>query len=156
MGEEYKVEYQKTGWLTDENVFQLRHDLFLTHRATKRPLVVDAKYKLRHEPETDKKAGIAQPDMYQLVSYALRSGCPTGLLLYPAPDGAPVPAPVRFTVSAAGPLPAFSLVLWAASLPLTAASTQSFAEARQVLRNKLLGLLEELSKEQLLKELSDK
>ena len=145
LGDDYRVEYQKTGWLTDEKVFQLRHDLFLTHRATNRPLVVDAKYKLRHEAETDPKAGIAQPDMYQLVSYALRSGCPTALLLYPAPDHAPVPAPVRFTVSSTGPLPAFSLVLWAASLPLTAAaSTHSFAEARQQLRASLLALLEQL------------
>ena len=141
LGDEYQVEYQKTGWLTDEKVFQLRHDLFLTHRATKRPLLVDAKYKLRGGEETDKKAGIAQSDMYQLVSYALRSGCETGLLLYPARDHAPVSAPVHFTVSSAVPLPAFSIVLWAASLPLTVDSATDFEAARQQLREKLLAVI---------------
>ncbi|MDJ0367511.1 hypothetical protein QMK33_20370 [Hymenobacter sp. H14-R3] len=99
LGEEYEVEYQKTGWLTDEKAFQLRHDLFLTHRTTKYALVADAKYKLRDEEETNKKAGVAQSDMYQLVSYALRSGCATGLLLYPAQDQMAVLAPIKFTVS---------------------------------------------------------
>lgn len=146
LGDKYQVEYQKTGWLADEKVFQLRHDMFLTHRATKRPLIVDAKYKLRGDEETDKKAGVAQSDMYQLVSYALRSGCKTGLLLYPAQDHAPVLAPVHFTISSSVPLPNFSIVLWAASLPLTVDSVEDFEAARQQLKGKLLDTIAELNK----------
>lgn len=146
LGDEYKVEYQKTGWLTDEKVFQLRHDLFLTHRTTGRHLIVDAKYKLRADEERDKKAGIAQSDMYQLVSYALRSGCRMGLLLYPARDGAAVPEPIHFTVSSEKPLPDFSIVLWAASLPLTVDSTEDFERARQQLKEKLFETITMLTK----------
>ena len=146
LGDQYKVEYQKTGWLTDEQVFQLRHDLFLTNRTTGQHLIVDAKYKLRGDEETDKKAGVAQSDMYQLVSYALRSGCKTGLLLYPARDGAPVPAPIHFTVSSEKPLPDFSIVLWAASLPLTVESAEDFEGARQQLKEKLFEIITMLTK----------
>ena len=138
LGEEYEVEYQKTGWLTDEDVFQLRHDLFLTHRTTGRHLIVDAKYKLRGDDETDKKAGIAQSDMYQLVSYALRSGCETGLLLYPARDNAAVLAPLHFTISSPLMLPKACIVLWAASLPMTVVSAEHFEEARLQLRKALI------------------
>lgn len=141
LGEEYEVEYQKTGWLTDEQVFQLRHDLFLTHRATGRHLIVDAKYKMRDEAETDKKAGIAQSDMYQLVSYSLRSGCETGLLLYPARDNAAVPAPMHFTVSSPLMLPSASIMLWAVSLAITGDSTEDFETLRQQLREKLLSVM---------------
>lgn len=141
LGEEYVVEYQKTGWLTDEKIFQLRHDLFLTHRTTKRSLIVDAKYKLRADEESDKKAGVTQSDMYQLVSYALRSGCETGLLLYPARDNELVPVPIHFTVSSSLMLPKARILLWAASLPMTIDSFEQFEEARKQLKNKLLNTI---------------
>lgn len=119
-GEEYKIEYQKTGWLTDEQLFQLRHDLFLTHRISGQRLIVDAKYKVRGDDGTDKKAGVAQSDMYQLVSYCLRSNCRQGLLLYPSTDGQAVLAVQPFTISSKLMLlEANSIIIRAASLPIT-------------------------------------
>jgi 5-methylcytosine-specific restriction enzyme subunit McrC len=119
-GEEYKIEYQKTGWLTDEQLFQLRHDLFLTHRISGQRLIVDAKYKMRGEEGTDKKAGVAQSDMYQLVSYCLRSNCCQGVLLYPGTDGQAIPAVQQFTISSELMRPEKNdIVLRAASLPVT-------------------------------------
>jgi len=136
LGEEYMVEYQKTGWLTNEKAFQLRHDLFLTHHTTKRALVADAKYKLRGEEATDKKAGVAQSDMYQLVSYALRSGCTTGLLLYPAQDQAAVPPLIKFTISSCF-MPAGPIYVRASSLPVTTHAEEDFVGLKQRLREAL-------------------
>ncbi len=136
LGTAYAVEYQKTGWLTDEKVFQLRHDLFLTDHATKHAIVADAKYKLRDKEETDAKAGVVQSDMYQLVSYALRSGCTTGLLLYPAQDQAAVPPSSKFTISSPF-MPGGPVYLWASSLPLTTQTDEEFTGLSERLKEVL-------------------
>ena len=67
--------------------FQLRHDLLLKRlplQKEEKPLVIDTKYKTL--PVTNDKiipGSVAQADMYQLVSYALRRGTPNTHLFYP-------------------------------------------------------------------------
>jgi 5-methylcytosine-specific restriction enzyme subunit McrC len=68
----------------DPKAFKMRHDIFLTNG--ERKIIVDTKYKLRTFEKDDKKKGIAQSDMYQMVSYAFRRGCNDVLLLYPNID----------------------------------------------------------------------
>ncbi|WP_018616361.1 5-methylcytosine restriction system specificity protein McrC [Segetibacter koreensis] len=80
------VEYQKSEmFLTDEKVFQMRHDILLTNKEVKNlKIIVDTKYKLRSaKAREDKKRGISQSDLYQVTSYAFRRGCNCVLLLYP-------------------------------------------------------------------------
>ena len=144
LGDEYEVEYQKTGWLTDQSIFQLRHDLFLTHRSSDRKLIVDAKYKLREGNAGEKKAGVTQDDMYQMVSYSLRSNCRTGLLLYPAQDGAVLPSLTHFTVSSGLMEASNTISVWAGSLPMTTASGNDFKSAEQLLKQELRSMIKSL------------
>lgn len=83
---EWKVKYQKSDkYLSDEpKAFQMQHDIFLTHKATSRQIIVDAKYKLRPENyKNELKKGISQVDLYQMTAYAVKRGCNDVLLLYP-------------------------------------------------------------------------
>jgi 5-methylcytosine-specific restriction enzyme subunit McrC len=69
--------------------FQLRHDLLLKRKPKQqpkeKPLVIDTKYKTLPVTAAGNVSpdGVAQADMYQLVSYALRRGTPHTYLLYP-------------------------------------------------------------------------
>jgi 5-methylcytosine-specific restriction enzyme subunit McrC len=82
---DWHVKYQKSDmYLTDQRVFQMQHDIFLT--AKKDPsicVIIDTKYKLRCDFKRDNKKGISQSDLYQMTSYAFRRGCNNILLLYP-------------------------------------------------------------------------
>ncbi len=87
---DWKVEYQKSEkyLATNEqgkNVFKLQHDIFLTSRGNPDlKIIVDTKYKIRDVNfKNDFKKGIAQADLYQMVSYAFRRGCTDILLVYP-------------------------------------------------------------------------
>jgi 5-methylcytosine-specific restriction enzyme subunit McrC len=83
---EWKIEYQKSDmYLTSEEIFQMQHDIFLTFKALPHiQIIIDTKYKLRGSNfKQDKKKGIAQDDLYQMISYAFRRGCKNVLLLYP-------------------------------------------------------------------------
>jgi 5-methylcytosine-specific restriction enzyme subunit McrC len=84
---QWKVEYQKSDEHLSNNpqAFQMRHDIFLTARdGTGRKIIVDTKYKLRPlDFKSQKKKGIAQGDLYQMVSYAVKRGCTEVVLLYP-------------------------------------------------------------------------
>jgi 5-methylcytosine-specific restriction enzyme subunit McrC len=98
---EWKVEYQKSEkYLTDERVFQMQHDIFLTNKADpKLKLIVDTKYKIRSAAsKQDKKKGVSQSDLYQMTSYAFRRGCNTVLLLYPN-DSEQIQSNDYFTIS---------------------------------------------------------
>lgn len=81
-----KITPQATNWLTDEKVFQIRNDLLLTYSNSER-LIVDTKYKLRHNHPDDPKVGVSQTDLYQMVSYALRQNTRQVVLLYPVAEG---------------------------------------------------------------------
>lgn len=84
---EWKVEFQKSNLNLVDNppVFQMRHDIFLTAKdGSGKKIIVDTKYKLREANfKNDKKKGISQNDLYQMVSYALKRGCTDLLLVYP-------------------------------------------------------------------------
>jgi 5-methylcytosine-specific restriction enzyme subunit McrC len=81
------VHFQKSdlNLSSDPPAFQMRHDILITSRSKpERKIIIDTKYKIRHpESRNDAKKGIAQSDMYQMTSYALRRGCHEVLLLYP-------------------------------------------------------------------------
>lgn len=73
--------------LTPENkkVFNLQHDIFLISKKDKKiKIIIDAKYKLRNLTyKEDLKKGIAQADLYQMLSYAYKRGCTNVILVYP-------------------------------------------------------------------------
>ena len=74
---------------TPQRYFQLRHDLLLERKPEQKPkekpLVIDSKYKILpvNSAGTIIPGSVAQADMYQLVSYALRRGTPHTHLFYP-------------------------------------------------------------------------
>jgi 5-methylcytosine-specific restriction enzyme subunit McrC len=82
----FKVESQKSDLYlhTNPNAFNLQHDILLTNKETGEKIIVDTKYKPRWNLEkSDSKKGIAQSDMYQMISYAYRRGTDKVLLIYP-------------------------------------------------------------------------
>ena len=65
----------------NENVFQLRHDIYIEKHDNSK-IIIDTKYKrLKRD---DKKNGIAQSDMYQMIAYAIRRNCKDIKLIYPS------------------------------------------------------------------------
>jgi len=84
---DWKVEYQKSDEYLSNNpkVFNMQHDIFLTSRhGSKRKVIIDTKYKIRQDNfKEDPKKGIAQADLYQMVSYAFMRGCTDIILVYP-------------------------------------------------------------------------
>lgn len=75
---EKKAKYQSRElYLTEDNIFQLRPDIVIDSER----LIIDTKYKIREYK--DKKSGISQSDMYQMVSYSIRKGYENILLIYP-------------------------------------------------------------------------
>ncbi len=86
---------------TGAKVFRIKNDLLLTDKTSKAVTVVDTKYKVRRHEPADKKVGISQTDLYQMVSYGLRQNSQDVLLLYPVAHGkAPEPTQ-EFTVTSA-------------------------------------------------------
>lgn len=67
-----------------ENVFSLKTDIECTVEGKK--YIIDTKYKIRKQDSFDKdnkKKGISQLDMYQMVSYAIRKNIKNFMLFYP-------------------------------------------------------------------------
>jgi 5-methylcytosine-specific restriction enzyme subunit McrC len=62
------------------SVFQIRNDIYIPEK-----LIIDTKYKIRSN-DNGLKAGVAQCDLYQMISYALRRNCSSVLLLYPGTE----------------------------------------------------------------------
>ena len=81
----FKVEPQKSDlYLHNPDTFNIKHDILLTNKKTREQIIVDTKYKPRWNLEKcDSKKGIAQTDMYQMISYAYRRGTDKVLLIYP-------------------------------------------------------------------------
>jgi 5-methylcytosine-specific restriction enzyme subunit McrC len=82
----FKVEPQKSDLYLHNNpdAFNIKHDILLTNKNTGELIIVDTKYKPRWNLEkSDSKKGIAQFDMYQMISYAYRRGTDKVLLIYP-------------------------------------------------------------------------
>ena len=87
---QWKVEYQKSDQYLSNTpkVFNMQHDIFLTDKSSGRKIIVDTKYKVRDKGfKFDPKKGIAQNDLYQMVSYAFKRGCTDILLVYPNISG---------------------------------------------------------------------
>lgn len=85
-GSDYNVHAQKSDLYLSASpkAFQMQHDILLEHRKTGERIIIDSKYKPRWDlNQADKKQGVAQSDMYQMVSYAYRRGCSNVILLYP-------------------------------------------------------------------------
>lgn len=74
-------------------VFQIRNDMYIRDE-----LIIDTKYKIRSD-SYDPKAGVAQSDLYQMISYAIRRNCMNVLLLYPSKVNS-VRKDTKFTVPA--------------------------------------------------------
>ena len=67
----------------DSDVFQLIPDIFVNNRAKQiKKTIIDTKYKILNQ-NVDSKKGVAQADMYQVVSYAIRYDVRNIILLYP-------------------------------------------------------------------------
>ncbi|MCX6351885.1 MAG: AAA family ATPase, partial [Bacteroidetes bacterium] len=84
--DDWDVHYQKSemNLSNKPSAFQMRHDIFLTNRNTKKQIIIDTKYKIREDNfKSDIKRGVAQSDLYQMVSYAFKRGCTDVILVYP-------------------------------------------------------------------------
>ncbi len=86
---DWDVKYQKSEKYLALNsegkdVFNIQHDIFLTEKSSKRKIIIDTKYKIREKDfKKGIKRGVAQNDLYQMVSYAFKRGCTDVILVYP-------------------------------------------------------------------------
>lgn len=84
---QWTVEYQKSDeyLVNTPKAFKMQHDIVLTAKdGTNRKLIIDTKYKLRSDDfKSDKKRGVSQSDLYQMVSYAFKRGVTDIVLVYP-------------------------------------------------------------------------
>ena len=88
---------QKKAILTEEGFFLMYYDIFVEER-NKSPLLIDTKYKRIDFEATDNRFGPTAGDLYQMVAYAVRSGCDKVALLYPRYDDQAPAKTVRFSV----------------------------------------------------------
>jgi len=80
---DYKIKLQKSdihlAKNNDNDVFQLKPDIYIESKN----MIIDTKYKVLDFIDSDKKKGVSQSDMYQMVSYAIRYKVNNFVLLYP-------------------------------------------------------------------------
>ncbi|WP_019986599.1 McrC family protein [Rudanella lutea] len=138
LGHKVSVSPQKTEWLTQEKIFQVKSDLVLTY-PDKTRLVADTKYKVRGSTLPDKKAGISQSDLYQMVSYGLRQETRDVLLLYPLSYGQEQTGGETFHVNSVL-LNNIPICIRAVDLPITGELTSDI-QSRQLLVSKLVSQL---------------
>jgi len=71
----------KTKKLVDspEPLFTIKPDILINSKGKK--LIIDTKYKMLN-PE-DRRYGVSQADMYQMLAYSVKHGCKQAVLLYP-------------------------------------------------------------------------
>lgn len=80
--EEVKATKQSAStYLDKEKMFTLKPDLVL--ELNDKRLIADAKYKMVYTDEADPKGGISQPDLYQMLAYAVRFRINEVVLFYP-------------------------------------------------------------------------
>ncbi len=137
---DYKIEGQKSDlYLIDiPQAFRMRHDILLTHRKTDKEIIIDTKYKMRKYDRSDMKTGIAQSDMYQMVSYAFKRHCDTVILLYPNVDSELIDNPmVNFVISNASIN--YDIIITAKNIPFW--TYASFPAMEQEFKNQIQELL---------------
>jgi 5-methylcytosine-specific restriction enzyme subunit McrC len=76
-----KAKSQAKYALDELNLFGLKPDLLLEVNGKK--IIADTKYKMVYDDSIDKKNGISQNDLYQMVAYAIRFKATEIKLLYP-------------------------------------------------------------------------
>jgi 5-methylcytosine-specific restriction enzyme subunit McrC len=74
-------------------VFRLAPDILFTKPSGRAVLILDTKYK--ELAANQRRLGISESDMYQMLAYAVALDCPRTLLLYPQRAGSP-PTSARF------------------------------------------------------------
>ena len=79
--EEVKAKSQKKKYLDETGDFTMKPDLVLN--VNNKMIIADTKYKIVYDDSVDKKNGISQNDLYQMVAYAIRFKAPEIKLLYP-------------------------------------------------------------------------
>lgn len=136
-GGKYRIQTQATDWLTEQRVFQIRNDLFLTDKVTGAALVADTKYKVRKIEPGDPKAGISQTDLYQMVSYGLRRDTCQLVLLYPTPYGQEPALTQQFTVNS-GLMSPEPIYIQAMDLTVTGSVSTRQAFNQQVIEGALV------------------
>ncbi len=82
----YLAKLYENNKLIKNRVFNLQHDIYFEHHSKK--IIADTKYKIIYLPKQpdekkDFKWGVSQPDLYQLVSYAIRRESSHLYLIYP-------------------------------------------------------------------------
>lgn len=87
-GRLYCLGHWREGEEASGRLFQTKPDIILRERATKRNrAIIDTKWKRLSNDPTDKKRGVSQADVYQLMAYARLYRCERVMLLYPAIPG---------------------------------------------------------------------
>ena len=67
-----------------EPAFQMKHDIYLESKDRSRTIIIDTKYKVRtNEERNEKKRGVSQADLYQMLAYAYKRDCKEVILMYP-------------------------------------------------------------------------
>ena len=64
-------------------------------------LVIDTKWKRLADPANDRKMGVSQADLYQMMAYARLYACEALVLLYPHHSGLTAPLPVHHRIAEA-------------------------------------------------------
>ena len=67
----------------NEKVFRLKPDVVFLNGAGSPLLVLDTKYK--HITPDERKIGVGESDLYQMLAYSVRFSCPHSILVYPQP-----------------------------------------------------------------------
>jgi 5-methylcytosine-specific restriction enzyme subunit McrC len=80
----------------NRNIIRLRPDIQFIHPLNEYPrLILDTKYKILSD--NDLRLRIAESDLYQMLAYTVRFGCPLVLLIYPqGPNQIPIRSHFRF------------------------------------------------------------
>jgi 5-methylcytosine-specific restriction enzyme subunit McrC len=76
-----------------KDAFLLKNDILLTTPK----LIIDTKYKIRKKE--DKKQGVAESDIYQMLAYAIKRPCENVLLIYPQINDNDSIEPDAFTIN---------------------------------------------------------
>lgn len=79
------IDYQKPEYLDEDNIFKIIPDFIIKNSAGKVLAVADAKYKRLNDKKYE-HYGIANNDIYQLLTYSIKLETNTIFLIYPKPE----------------------------------------------------------------------
>lgn len=145
---EWKVKSQKSDkYLVEETnpelkIFKMKHDIFLENiKYPGRKIIIDTKYKIRDEKDiSDNKKGVAQADLYQMISYAYKRGCEEIILIYPNNKSDGLREPSTFKINSGISGCKFTINIKIVEVPFwreDAISANDFIELKESLKKKL-------------------